>query len=721
MEQPQLLPFQQEAVQNLLKLIDEHINPYYVANVGSGKTRVACQIIKALHQQNPQMYILILCSIKNNMIDDWKKTLNMMGIDAIVCTDGIFNKFKLEMSGYDNDIRSGTVLIMSYKLFSYFDCHLQIQNVQYLIKHHPGFIIFDEFHHVSNSYDNTDKRIRNAIQCLPDCIRLGLSATPIANDQQELDIAFSVLNGNRIKTLDADKIKEIKSKFVYQYYQDYTKTQLYETQLYLPMSVEEYEEVNNDQLDSRNRIRFHFSRFEEQHFRYHRGKIGVKLLALSAIISLLKEDEKIIVLDNYIRPLQIVSKEPWIQPYHPVLYYTRGLSKKEREVNYHTFLSDPRCRVFLATTKSAGESLNLQIANHIVLLNRWWAPKDMEQCKGRIKRLSQTKNIFTYEFILCQYISDDTYTLAIEDNWIENKLKKKTDEITDNGFFLSKPSQKIFQSYETCYEDIRTWLKTLYHENEGKTQQVESLLDNLSKLIAQNKSPMISLEFEKEVLTSIPKIFSQPRMNLIKYVMELLDDSSELSSCIQKTRQFPVNQFTSEFFRNLKLIYDNIEQLTLTLQQITCILYTYIEEEQCRQWLKTLYNLSDSPSLFTVKQTSLVLLLLMDMSACIPFQKYARSLCSLVEYFSDAYNIILNSPLFNQINQVIQYITASLMSYTNSDIKRIYLFELLNYYLIRLPEIPEKQQKILTEMYFKETKERNTNGIDYKYRIHRRR
>jgi hypothetical protein len=50
----------------------------------------------------------------------------------------------------------------------------------------------------------------------------------------------------------------------------------------------------------------------------------------------------------------------------------------------------------LATRQEGGEGLNLQNANHLVLMNCWFTAKDVIQTFGRIKRKGQRKPVYAY-------------------------------------------------------------------------------------------------------------------------------------------------------------------------------------------------------------------------------------------------------------------------------------------------------------------------------------
>lgn len=51
-----------------------------------------------------------------------------------------------------------------------------------------------------------------------------------------------------------------------------------------------------------------------------------------------------------------------------------SMSNYARKVALQKFNHDPRFRIMIMSLKAGGVGLNLQRANHMIILDRWWNP-----------------------------------------------------------------------------------------------------------------------------------------------------------------------------------------------------------------------------------------------------------------------------------------------------------------------------------------------------------
>lgn len=51
-----------------------------------------------------------------------------------------------------------------------------------------------------------------------------------------------------------------------------------------------------------------------------------------------------------------------------------GMSSYSRKISLQKFNHDPLIRVMVMSLKAGGVGLNLQKANHMIILDRWWNP-----------------------------------------------------------------------------------------------------------------------------------------------------------------------------------------------------------------------------------------------------------------------------------------------------------------------------------------------------------
>lgn len=76
-----------------------------------------------------------------------------------------------------------------------------------------------------------------------------------------------------------------------------------------------------------------------------------------------------------------------------------GMSMQARNDSLVAFNTDPSMRVILISLKAGGEGLNLQVANHVFLLDPWWNPACEMQAIQRAHRIGQTREVRAVRFI----------------------------------------------------------------------------------------------------------------------------------------------------------------------------------------------------------------------------------------------------------------------------------------------------------------------------------
>ncbi|KAL7315859.1 hypothetical protein PS15m_005028 [Mucor circinelloides] len=100
----------------------------------------------------------------------------------------------------------------------------------------------------------------------------------------------------------------------------------------------------------------------------------------------------------------------------PFATYHGSMSNYARKVALQKFNHDPRFRIMIMSLKAGGVGLNLQRANHMIILDRWWNPATMDQAVARIHRMNQLKETYIHTVVI-----KDT----IEESLMDNILDKK--------------------------------------------------------------------------------------------------------------------------------------------------------------------------------------------------------------------------------------------------------------------------------------------------------
>ncbi|CAE7019970.1 rhp16 [Symbiodinium sp. KB8] len=83
-----------------------------------------------------------------------------------------------------------------------------------------------------------------------------------------------------------------------------------------------------------------------------------------------------------------------------------GMSMQAREDALAAFNEDANMKVILISLKAGGEGLNLQVANHVFLMDPWWNPASEMQAIQRAHRIGQTKAVKAVRFITSDTIEE---------------------------------------------------------------------------------------------------------------------------------------------------------------------------------------------------------------------------------------------------------------------------------------------------------------------------
>jgi DNA repair protein RAD16 len=76
-----------------------------------------------------------------------------------------------------------------------------------------------------------------------------------------------------------------------------------------------------------------------------------------------------------------------------------GMTMQARDDALKAFNNDASLKVILISLKAGGEGLNLQVANHVFLLDPWWNPACEMQAIQRAHRIGQTRDVKAIRFV----------------------------------------------------------------------------------------------------------------------------------------------------------------------------------------------------------------------------------------------------------------------------------------------------------------------------------
>jgi DNA repair protein RAD16 len=122
---------------------------------------------------------------------------------------------------------------------------------------------------------------------------------------------------------------------------------------------------------------------------------------------MMKQDPKAkaIVFSQYVAMLELCEfrlKQVGIS----CVVFRGGMTMQARQDALVAFNTEPSLKVILISLKAGGEGLNLQIANHVFLMDPWWNPACEMQAIQRAHRIGQTREVRAVRFITTDTIED---------------------------------------------------------------------------------------------------------------------------------------------------------------------------------------------------------------------------------------------------------------------------------------------------------------------------
>lgn len=144
-----------------------------------------------------------------------------------------------------------------------------------------------------------------------------------------------------------------------------------------------------------------------------------------------KLGEKTIVFSYLIEPLRILQTRFAETNYAEQTFLLTGdLDTEQRSRVIDGFKAAPGAAVLLASLRVASEGLTLTEANHVIFFNEWWNPSSNAQARDRVRRIGQTRNVFSYTFT-CRDTVEEALVRILDS-------KEQTFEMIVDG--LARPS-----------------------------------------------------------------------------------------------------------------------------------------------------------------------------------------------------------------------------------------------------------------------------------------
>lgn len=417
--------------------------PVITLNPGAGKTFVGTLTIRNYIKSSINNgYILLVAP--SGLINSWYEELESEGLFV----KKIIQRTPEERKNFlkNRKFINGNIYITSYDTLS-------IDIDDYSEK--PGLLIYDELHTVTSFTSDLEiiPKLSNFNSDIP--YILGITGTPVQNSFMDHFNTYRFLYHKEWFDKEiTDNMKDEVIKYLAKneaYFFGETELTYKKNALLVPCILSKKMQYNLERMK-----RFGFSQKEIEQYalspqtyidnpNFKESRIDTTLISdkikfCISYISGMPENEQIIIFSEYKAPLIFLEKELKEKNINALtLIGDDSVAKAEDFTN-----SEKTIKVLLTTLKKAGTGLNLQSANHMIILDLWWNPAVIEQALHRIDRKGQKAssiNIFIPLYYETAYETTDSiikekyYEVSNIDNQYYQTLTTKTKE---NNDFIDK-------------------------------------------------------------------------------------------------------------------------------------------------------------------------------------------------------------------------------------------------------------------------------------------
>lgn len=141
----------------------------------------------------------------------------------------------------------------------------------------------------------------------------------------------------------------------------------------------------------------------------------------------LTQKDKIIVFAHHIEFQKMLYEEFK----EDAVYFSGGLTAEQRQEKIDQFTNDKDVKLFVASTKSACEGINLQVADTAVFVETLWTPSEHMQAEDRIYRIGQEADTVTIYYLIAERtVEEEIYHIIHEK---QQKIDSAIDGMVDDS------------------------------------------------------------------------------------------------------------------------------------------------------------------------------------------------------------------------------------------------------------------------------------------------
>jgi len=169
----------------------------------------------------------------------------------------------------------------------------------------------------------------------------------------------------------------------------------------------------------------------------HKNSHSAKFKKILEIINTSPIDDKILIFSQWEHSLTVLGK--YLKENNvEYLEYNGNINIDTKNIILRKF-KETSTKVLLVTLTSGGVGLNLNFANHVIIMDSWWNPALEEQAIDRVYRIGQTKKVDIHRL----------YMKGTIEEWLIEMKKEK--HMIDSQF----------HEYDLCYTPNKSMLKDL--------------------------------------------------------------------------------------------------------------------------------------------------------------------------------------------------------------------------------------------------------------------
>jgi superfamily II DNA or RNA helicase len=401
----ELYPFQVEGIKKLV----ENTSFLLGDEMGTGKTVMATVALRILFHKAQVHRALVICPASTRSV--WQKHLADWGGAQILFTD-VSGSLEVRKQDWRYPAH---VYVVSYDTFRHDVTGSKSPLTEDVLKAFD-LVILDEIHYIRNPSSGRSK----AMKRLKPTYRWGLSGTPMQNSQKDLEGVFSFIKPGLFHHKDSLSNGNVSGRIAPFFLRRLKKDVIDDLPEKIPEDLwleldggqrSAYEETlgySRDSFASGRKIltKMHIFALLQKLMQIcnfaPNEQTSPKLERLVDQIEEVIDNYKVVVFTNYIK--QGVEKiRPRLAKYG-LAEITGQTPVGSRAEQIAMFQNDPSVRVFLGTTRAAGEGITLTEGSYVFHFDQWWNPAVAWQAEDRVHRKGQRRQVNVYSYFMMETI-----------------------------------------------------------------------------------------------------------------------------------------------------------------------------------------------------------------------------------------------------------------------------------------------------------------------------